>query len=395
MCIVTGGMKQTMKTKLLNKIICLTMCFLILLANMYALKCLSLLKQYADRIFICYPKDSVSDSALDRLQENDKGESFSAAALWKSAEEVTVSEENTGRMQKARLYQIKGQPAAVFGNGCAGGRYFTEEEQKVCMLDQCLARELFGSENVLGMEVKVNGKNCQITGILKGSLSVCIVPAEENTGFDGAAVRKQKAAQSSALAVSLTEAVLGSTDGQIVDGQLYFMTAVLFYTLALAFMLLAAGFTAARAVATRTTAARITGTNTAAACITGTNITAARITDTNTAAVRIAAAGRGKFLSGCVLGVCITASIGVIISGIRTAAPGADYLPTYWSDLDFFSRIFREKAAEIQSLSAHQEFFAWQEMFHAWVQAAGAGIFAGMTAGVLAAYNGCSRGKNL
>lgn len=245
------------------------------------------------------------------------------------------------------------------------------------------------------MEVKVNGKNCQITGILKGSLSVCIVPAEENTGFDGAAVRKQKAAQSSALAVSLTEAVLGSTDGQIVDGQLYFMTAVLFYTLALAFMLLAAGFTAARAVATRTTAARITGTNTAAACITGTNITAARITDTNTAAVRIAAAGRGKFLSGCVLGVCITASIGVIISGIRTAAPGADYLPTYWSDLDFFSRIFREKAAEIQSLSAHQEFFAWQEMFHAWVQAAGAGIFAGMTAGVLAAYNGCSRGKNL
>ena len=319
MCIVTGGMKQTMKTKLLNKIICLTMCFLILLANMYALKCLSLLKQYADRIFICYPKDSVSASALDRLQENDKGESFSAAALWKSAEEVTVSEENTGRMQKARFYQIKGQPAAVFGNGCAGGRYFTEEEQRVCMLDQCLARELFGSEKVLGMEVKANGKSYQVTGIVKGSLSVCIVPAEENTGFDGAAVQKQKAAQSSALAVSLTEAVLGSTDGQIVDGQLYFMTAVLFYTLALAFMLLAAGFTVARAVATRITAVGIAGTNITAARIAGTNITAARITDTNTAAVRISAAGRGKFLSGCVLGVCITASIGVIISGVRTA----------------------------------------------------------------------------
>lgn len=363
MFIVTGGMDQTMKTKLKNKIICLTMCFLILLANMYALKCLSLLKQYADMVFICYPKGSVSASAFDRLQENDKGESFSAAALWKSAEEVTVSEENTGRMQKARLYQIKGQPAAVFGNGCAGGRYFTEEEQKVCMLDQCLARELFGSEKVLGMEVKANGKSYQVTGILKGDLSVCIVPAQENTGFDGAAVRKQKAAQSSALAVSLTEAVLGSTDGQIVDGQFYFMTAVLFYTLALAFMLLAAGFTAARAVATRITAARIAG--------------------TNTAAVRIASAGRGKFLSGCVLGVCITASVGVIISGVRTAAPGADYLPTYWSDLDFFGRLFREKAAQIQSLSAHQEFFAWQEMFHAWVQAAGAGIFAGMAAGIL------------
>lgn len=363
MFIVTGGMKQTMKAKLLNKMICLTMCLLILLGNMYALKSLSLLKQYADRIFICYPKDGVSASALERLQENDIGQSFSAAALWKSAEEVTVSEENTGRMQKARLYQIKGQPAAVFGNDCADGRYFTEEEQKACMLDQCLARELFGSDKIVGMEVRANGKSYQVTGILKGNLSVCIVPAEENAGFDGAAVRKKKAAQSSALAVSLTEAVLGSTDGQIVDGKLYFMTAVLFYTLALAFMLLAAGFITARAAAAR--------------------IIAARIANANIAAVRIAAAGRGKFLSGCVLGVCIAASVGVIISGVRIAAPGADYLPTYWSDLDFFGRIFREKAAQIQSLSAHQEFFAWQEMFHAWVQAAGAGIFAGMAAGVL------------
>lgn len=148
MCIVTGGMKQTMKTKLLNKIICLTMCFLILLANMYALKCLSLLKQYADRIFICYPKDSVSDSALDRLQENDKGESFSAAALWKSAEEVTVSEENTGRMQKARLYQIKGQPAAVFETAVPGeGILQRKSRRSVCWISawrgNCSARRMY------------------------------------------------------------------------------------------------------------------------------------------------------------------------------------------------------------------------------------------------------------
>lgn len=336
-----GGIDQAMKTKLQNKILCLTMCLLILLANIHAVKCLVILNEYADRIFVCYPKDGASASALGQLQENDKGERFSEAALWKSAGEVKVSAENTGRGKKAGLYQIQGQPGAVFGNGCVCGRYFTEEESAACMLDQGLARELFGSEKVSGMEVEANGKIYQVTGILKGNLSVCAVPAGENTGFDGAAVRKQKAAQSSAQAFSLVETVLGSTDGQKVDGQLYFMTAILFYTLVFSFMLSAAG---------------------------------------------IAALKRGGFLPVCIFGICISASIWGVISGVKIAAPGVDYLPTYWSDPDFFGRIFREKAAQIQSLAAHQEFFAWQEMLHAWVQSIGAGIFAGMIFGILASY---------
>lgn len=328
-----------MSTKLKNKILYAAIFVLFVLVSIHAVKCTACLKQYADMIFICYPEGGARADALDQLRENDKGKSFSAAALWKFNAEAAVSAENTGRRKKARLCQIKGQPGAVFGNGYVYGRYFTEEEDAACLLDQGLARELFGSENVLGMEVEAEGKIYRVAGILKGSQSVCAVPAEENTGFDGVAVRKREDGQSSALAVSLVEAVFGNTDGQKVDGQLYFMTAALCCALALALMLLAAG----------------------------------------TAVLR-----RGNILSGCVFGVCVTASVWVVLSGVKIAAPGADYLPTYWSDFDFFSRVFHEKAAQIQGLAAHQTFLSWSDMLHAWAQAIGAEIFAVILLGIFA-----------
>lgn len=310
---------------------------ILLLANIYFLNRLSLLKEYANLIFVCYPVGSVTELPFEQFKENEGSKNFSKIALWKSVEEVTVSAENTGRERKASFYQVKGQPEAVFGNNLVHGRYFTEEENRVCLLDQSMAQQLFGSENVLGMEVRIGEKSYQITGLLKGDNRLCAVPAEENTGFDGMAVQKQEKEQSSALAVSLIEAVFGSTDGQKVDGQLYFMTARLFYSVVSAMMLVILG-----AAVTR----------------------------------------KRKILCRILCAVCMAAAVWVLISGIKSAAPGADYLPTYWSDFDFFVRLFQEKAGQIQRLAAYQEFPVWQEMLQAWRQVIAGVIFEGMVFGI-------------
>lgn len=339
--------------------------FLVLfLANICFASRLLLLKEYANLIFLCYPAESVTESSFEQFKENEGSKNFSKMALWKSEEEITVSAENTGREQKVSFYQVKGQPDAVFGNHLLLGRYFTEEEHRVCLLDQGLARRLFGSENVLGMEVEIGQKSYRITGILKGENQIFAAPAEENTGFDGVAVRKQEKEQSSALAVSLIEAIFGRTDGQKVDGQLYFMTAVLFYSMMSALMLVILGIVVIRGGKTEAIATAGEGkTETAAA---------------EGRKKRTLMAEKGIILCWILSAACMAAAACILISGIKNAAPGADYLPAYWSDFDFFVRLFQEKAGQIQRLAAYQELPVWREMLRAWQQVIGGEIIAGL-----------------
>ena len=82
----------------------------------------------------------------------------------------------------------------------------------------------------------------------------------------------------------------------------------------------------------------------------------------------------------CILPCCLAAALVIMIAGVNAANPGSDYLPTYWSDFEFFSRIFKEKVEQIQGLMVYQEFDRWQRMLHIWLQVIGGGIFLGTAA---------------
>ena len=111
------------------------------------------------------------------MREEKPNELFSQAGIWKSLREITVSEEQTGRKQKVSCYQIRGQTAAVLGKELVCGRYFVENEDHVCLLDRDTVRKLFGSEDVLGMEVRINGAGWQIMGVLDGDRAICVIPS--------------------------------------------------------------------------------------------------------------------------------------------------------------------------------------------------------------------------
>lgn len=350
----------------------LLVCLLFLFANFYAAVCLLKLKEHADLIALCYPPGTIQASALESLTGNEeKGEAavFSKAVLWKSLGENWISTEQTGRGRKVSCYQMKGQPEAVFGTDLIYGRYFTDEENLACLLDQDTARQLFGSDHVLGMEIQVNEKNCQITGVLRGKRPVCVISAGnmESTGntpvqsrttdgrdgadsnmdsdcYDGAAIRKQKAEESSSIAISRLESVFGSSSGQKIDNQLYYVTACLFYFGALALIVILAGITMGKE-----------------------------------------RQRKWIYIAG------LSAAAGVLYLGIRCAAPGSDYLPTYWSDFGFFSRLFQEKAEQIRGLAVHQEFDSWQNLLHIWQQAIAVEMYIGISSVIVTFYHQYSR----
>lgn len=295
--------------------------FLFLTAlNLLIITRLYSLFSYADITAVAYGKGEVAESALTRLaRENESEKIFSEAVLWKAEGKVPISFSGTGREQIVSLYRVKGQQSAVFGEMLERGRYFTEGERNVCLLDTETARTIFGSDNVLGLEVDVEGKRLAVAGLLLGDQPLCVVPAGDGAEYDGIAAKKAERMSSSAAAFGTLEASLGNVGQQRIDGHLYYMTACLFYFLP------------------------------AAGCFFW--------------------AGVRERKKRIIALLYLVLSAEVMIMGIGFASPGSDYLPSYWSDFDFFLQCFTEKRLQVKGLSCHQEFVSWQRMFGLWRQA--------------------------
>lgn len=270
-------------------------------------------------VALAYPQETVGENAFEQLKNaNESDNVFSEAVLWRMAGKDLISVKGTGREEAASVYYMKGQPGAVFGKGLVSGRYFTEGEENVCLLGRETARNLFGSENILGMKVSWKDKEYMITGIVEGEQLLFIVPGENNMTYDGIAVRKIKNAQSSEKTFSVIESALGTVGDQRIDGHLYYMTACLFYFFMIALLIVFCGLK----VKNR----------------------------------------KMIFL------LCIILAIEFFVLGVKVSAFGSDYLPPYWSDFGFFTKLFDEKRIQIEGLMHHQEFAPWQKMFGIWTQ---------------------------
>ena len=326
------------------------MLLLWLSVQIWILRGLMQLGEDADIISLYYPAGGITESGFDQWKENEESGLFSSAAVWRKDGMRRLVSEDTRHGQEVVCYQVKGWPEAVFGNALIGGRYFTTGEEGVCLLDQKTVRQLFGSEDVSGLTVSLGGTDFKIAGVLEGDTPICVIPAKEETVFDGIAVQKKEKSQSFNQTVSRLVAVFGGTKGQRIDGQLYYVTGWLFY----------AGVTAV------------------------TFFIAGRLLEGNL--------GRRWNERRYIVWFCLAVSVGILLSGVKIADPGSDYLPSYWSDFEFFSRIFKEKAEQIQELMMYQEFDRWQRMLHICLQVIGAGMLSG-TAAFFCIIGGYQKGR--
>ncbi len=284
--------------------------------------------EYRDFISVSYPKGLVTEAAYLQWKESEGSKLASEAAVCVNSDGAVISSNLTGYEQKVSCYRVIGQPGAVFGKALLHGRYFTEGEESVCLLDEGTAWRLFGSREA-GPFIRMNERPVQVVGILREGRPVCIIPAEEETEFDTVVIRKKDADMSSKITISSLEAVLGGTEEQKIDGKLYFVTACILYFTATAFFVLTGGLYLF-------------------------------IRKGENVSKRKAWIRRGLIV------LSLEVAVLIVIAGVRVAAPGSDYLPTYWSDFDFFVHLFREKAEQMRSFELHQEFSSWQRMLFLW-----------------------------
>lgn len=275
------------------------------------------LRGFADYLSVSYADGSVSYEGFSALLESEERKTFSAAAVWKRLGEKTLSAENTYRTARIACWEMRGQISAVFGNTLLSGRYFTEDEEQVCLLDERAAEEMFGAREAEGALLYVGDTEYRVSGVLQGDRGMCVLPADKEVLFDGAAVRKKDIRSSSDTLTGTLDAYLGSAGERVVDGQLYYILAGLRLGMYLTAVSVVCG-----AVLFTLKERRIAG------------------------------------------GILMAAGVCILIWTAAEMPFSSDYLPTYWADLDFYGGLLEEKSAQIDSLRQYQEFWHEEQMIH-------------------------------
>ena len=185
------------------------------------------LRGFSDYLSVTFEEASVTGEGFRNFLKSSEAADFSSAAAWKEDGEMELETEQSGRSTRALVYAMRGQVQAVFGDTLLMGRYFTEGEEAVCLLDEKAAKELFGSDDVTGREAVIMGETRKVAGILRGDRGICVIPAGEDEAFQGVTVRKKRAEQSSANALTAISSYAQGETERIVDGQFCYILALL------------------------------------------------------------------------------------------------------------------------------------------------------------------------
>lgn len=103
--------------------------------------------------------------AIEELRED---ETYSKMAIsYAYREEVTI--EGMGKQKKATAIQTNSDYKVVYGLRMQEGNFFNESScsSETVVLNERLAFDLFGSNHIVGQEVKLNGKSFKVLGVAK------------------------------------------------------------------------------------------------------------------------------------------------------------------------------------------------------------------------------------
>lgn len=101
--------------------------------------------------------------------------------------------ENTaaGKREDGVCQKIAGDKELVFGKKLSGGSCPLSDDETGCLVSEELAQSLFGSEDIIGKEIYMDGKSWLVRGILDVDGKLAAVTGNENGGYTKAAIQMQ------------------------------------------------------------------------------------------------------------------------------------------------------------------------------------------------------------
>lgn len=100
-------------------------------------------------------------------KQKDKAEGILRMAGWRIEKEQQVFSVSTTRKEMAQIIGVYGDMELAADTEIKCGRYGLAVEGDYCILAEKLARELFGSTDILGEQIKLEKRNLIVVGITK------------------------------------------------------------------------------------------------------------------------------------------------------------------------------------------------------------------------------------
>lgn len=155
----------------------------VLLASMISLYGLALAnsRNFSDRSasYMFYKKSNyLTGKEASNLQyQNDERERPFAFTLWGTEKKQKVSILDYDKKADAQVYLICGSSDLLFPRDAV----LDEEDQQSCLLSEDLAYQLFGSKDVVGLNIAYQGQEYRIKGILKEAKKTLVIQADQRT----------------------------------------------------------------------------------------------------------------------------------------------------------------------------------------------------------------------
>ena len=164
------------------------------------------------------------NQACELLQNEEDQEEPLTMVFWRQEENCNIHAQEVGRSDEVDVLTTAGQTGILFRENSVLG----EEDTKGCLLSQDVAQRVFGSENILGNDVYINGENYEIRGVLKSVEGLAVVRKKavmqtgtdleqegQTTGFDRVKVKNQEGKSTKEMR-NLLETRYG-VDGTVLD----------------------------------------------------------------------------------------------------------------------------------------------------------------------------------
>ena len=109
-------------------------------------------------------------------------------AVWRQTEIALTAP--SGRAANAGLLAVSGSPVLCCPLRCLAGTYPGAGQQDGCAVSAALADALFGSRDVAGLTLEVDGKTRRITGVLDSAEAFVLCPLSDAAGCTGASLAR-------------------------------------------------------------------------------------------------------------------------------------------------------------------------------------------------------------
>lgn len=263
------------------------------------------IENFGNVFSICMDQSLSNNEGNKLLEAITTGENMQAV-IWGEEQNVTVKNIELNREMKLDKIRVCGQPDLLYGEQDIP--YFDEKDLSGCIIDEKIADGLFGSINVIGKKIVHLGREYVIRSVIQENRGVFIVRGvdDEQEIFDKINILNKGSAKIEELNSKLHTAY--GVNGNIIDYQLMVDIAHMFYW-----------------------------------------VTFALFTVLIWQCCSFARCDKGGYTYYTRYIVRITILFIVVVIVLYRFPVSENFIPTKWSDFDFWSKLFAEKQVSLLS----------------------------------------------